>query len=357
MKIHKAYIVGFSILLIILGFIAVNIFFLPPVHTINPKSPSALDTSRGGIPPGSKNPQLTEGQVQASDPEHVTLSKQDYEDFITILINNMLKRNEKLLPNEISSIEASERGPLEADLAGSIPATLRLESVQIRQLYLLMQTELLRWNQYFGDKYQEVLDGRVEPIVFDTEYLHLADPDNVRYFSELENALELHKKLIRDIRIFRAEVQFARQQIEAQQDYQPYALKSKLAPFARESGIADALLQAMSAVSAGIYPQEASDIISRLIEMYTEPVRRLHDSAVADNYNFNIYLLYGKKILEYADRLAGRPIVSPSAFERAEIDYVNRMLTQSFQDLYQAGRDERIGANRLDLVQLEALVN
>jgi hypothetical protein len=88
-------------------------------------------------------------------------------------------------------------------------------------------------------------------------------------------------------------------------------LKFNLAPFARESALVDALQQAMSAMSAGVYQAEAEEVLDRIGEELTKPIRLLQEqqqdiseSTVSSGYNYNLYTVYGKKLMDYSETLA-----------------------------------------------------
>ena len=290
------------------------------------------------------------------------LSQNEYDKFISILINNLLSRHETDSGSKIQADSVTDPDRIDMHLSETIPMSLFQERSEIQHLFRTMLEELQRWNHFQADQYGNMLDNRTEPTMFDTEMLDLADPENAQYFNELENALKLHLRMIRDVRTFHAEVQFTRTQAAAQHPYQPFELKYKLAPFARESAIADALLQAMSAMSSGVHEQEASEVINRLVDEFTKPVRRVYDppqteqnsaSTPVESYNFNIYVLYGKKILRYADLLSDQTIIATTASGRAEMDYIGRELRQSFRDLQEAGQNQMLSSSQLDLSNLE----
>ena len=174
----------------------------------------------------------------------------------------------------------------------------------------------------------------------------------------MEGALKLHKRLIRDVRLFHDEILYQEKQLRAQQPYQLYDLKFKLAPFARESALVDALQQAMSALSSGIYQKEAEGVLDRIGEEFTKPIEQLYEqrddteSPVPTQYNYNLYTFYGKKLMDYSDTLSQQSSITlgPSAF--GELDFFNRRLYDSLYDLYQVGQDEAIDPSHLDLDEL-----
>jgi glycogen debranching enzyme len=122
----------------------------------------------------------------------------------------------------------------------------------------------------------------------------------------------------------------------------------------------DALQQAMSALSAGIYEQEAVEVLDRISDEFTKPIQQLYEQQreaaepfAAKNYNFNFYTVFGKKLMDYADNLARQSSISlgPSAF--GELDFFNRRLSEDLYDLYLAGQDKAIDPNYLDVNELE----
>ena len=204
------------------------------------------------------------------------------------------------------------------------------------------------------------MESTLEPNVIETQSLNLENGDNRQYFVELEGALNLHKRLIRDVRLFHDEIQFQKNRHDAQQAYELYDLKFKLGPFARESALVDALQQAMSALSAGIYQQEAVEVIDRLGDAFTKPVEKFYErqqnssgTPVPTNYNYNIYMVFGKKLMTYSDALARQSSIYLDPSTLGELDYFNRRLSQSFYDLYHVGLNETISSTHLDLEQLE----
>jgi hypothetical protein len=71
------------------------------------------------------------------------------------------------------------------------------------------------------------------------------------------------------------------------------------------------LQQAMSALSAGIYQQEAVEVLDRIGDEFTKPIQQLYEqqqdttaSPVPTKYNYNFYTVFGKKLLDYSDTLA-----------------------------------------------------
>ena len=242
-----------------------------------------------------------------------------------------------------------------------LPEGLTEERFEIRQFYHELLAEKNRWDQYQQAQYKNILESTLEPADIEIQNLNLENEENMEYFSELESALKLHKRLIRDVRMFHDEIQFQKKQLDAQQQYHLYDLKFKLNdPFARESALVDALQQAMSALSAGIYQQEAVEVIDRLGDAFTKPVEQFHErievnseAPVTAGYNYNIYMVFGKKLINYSDTLAQQSSIYLDPSTLVELDYFNRRLSQSFYDLYQAGLNETISSTHLDLEQLE----
>ena len=253
---------------------------------------------------------------------------------------------------------------IESMLPADLPEGLIKEPFEIRQIFREMLSEKKLWDQYQQEQYKHILESTVEPNVIETQSLNLENGDNREYFVELEGALNLHKRLIRDVRLFHDEIQFQKNRHDAQQAYELYDLKFKLGPFARESALVDALQQAMSALSAGIYQQEAVEVLDRIGEAFTEPVQQLYEqqqdtneSPVPSKYNFNLYTLLGKKLMDYSDTLARQSSIPLRSSAFGELDFFNRRLSDSFYVLYQVGQDEAIDPSHLDLDELEQTLN
>jgi hypothetical protein len=226
-----------------------------------------------------------------------------------------------------------------------------------------MLSEKKRWDQYQQEQYNNVLESTVEPHGIGIQRLSFENEDNRDYLLELENALKLHKRLIRDVRLFHDEIQYQKKQLQAQQPYQLYDIKFKLAPFARESALVDALQQAMSALSSGIYQNEAEEVLDRIGEALTEPIQQLYEqqqdatqSPIQTNYNFNLYSVYGKKLMDYSDKLTRQSSITLGPLAFGELDFFNRRLYERLFDLYQVGQDEAIDPSRLDLNELEQVL-
>ena len=249
-------------------------------------------------------------------------------------------------------------------LGADLPEGLTQESFEIRQIYRKMLNEKRRWNQYQQAQYKNVLESTVEPHEIEAQRLSFENEANRDYFLELENALNLHKRLIRDVRLFHDEIQFQKKQRHAQKPYELYDLKFMLGPFTRESALVDALQQAMSALSAGIYQQEAVAVLDRIGEEFTKPIQQLYDqqldtteSPVPINYNYNFYTVFGKKLIDYSDTLAEQSSITLGPSALGELDFFNRQLSESLYDLYQVGQDEAINPTHLDLDELEQVLN
>jgi len=239
-----------------------------------------------------------------------------------------------------------------------VPPELSAERPDVQQVYHRLVLEKQRWDRFLQDKYQHILERTVEPVLLQPPYL--VNEANAKYFDDLTASLSLHKKLIRDVRIFHSEIQFQQKHEEGELAYKAYDYKLKLDPFARESSVADALQQALSALSTGVYHQEAVEVLDRLGDAFTRPVRQEYErllSADGDlapsGYNYNIFLTFAKKIMDYTDTLASQSAIplAPKAF--GELDYLHRRLKQSFHDLYEIGQQESIDAALLDMEELE----
>ena len=253
--------------------------------------------------------------------------------------------------------------PIKSMFPDDFPEELISERFEIRQLFRELLSEKKRWDQYQQAQYEGILEKSLEPVMIESQSLKLENKENMQYFLELESALKLHKRLIRDVRLFHDEIQYQKQQLHTQQEYELYDLKFKLDPFARESALVDALQQAMSALSAGIYQQEAVEVLDRIGDEFTKPIQQLYEqqqdttaSPVPTKYNYNFYTVFGKKLLDYSDTLAQQSSITlgPSAF--GELDFFNRRLSDSLYDLYQAGQYEAINPSHLDLDGLEQVL-
>lgn len=241
-----------------------------------------------------------------------------------------------------------------------LPGKLREERFETQQFYLELLEEKQQWDRYQQDQYKTILESTVEPEILELQYLNLVNEDNMAYFVQLKTALKLHTRLLRDIRIFNDEVQFQKNQPQGQPPYQLYELKFKLSPFARESALSDALQQAMSTLSIGVYQQEAMDVIERLCDEFIKPVRELNDQQagikaplVSKAYNYNIYMVFAKKLMGHATSLSGQSSIHLMSSSMGALDHINRRLFQSFNDLYQIAISGAIPSDYLNLDVLE----
>ena len=302
------------------------------------------------------------------------------------LKNDRIKKENKALQSEIDALKlqidrlekylypfgekytplddaASICPQIEPDFADDLPVSLAAESYTHRQLYLKMTAEKKRWDRFHRGQYKTIMESTVEPRIFEMQNLVFMNEENREHFLELEVALKWHQRLIRDVRLFHDEIQYQKKQRLAQQPYELYDLKFGLAPFARESALADALQQAMSALSIGVYEYEAQDVLDRIGRELTRPIRQLyddfHDVANINTpaiYPYNLYTVFGPKLMDYSDALARQSSITlgPSAY--GELDYFNRRLYDSLYDLYEIGQEEVIDRSHLDLHELEKLL-
>jgi hypothetical protein len=162
------------------------------------------------------------------------------------------------------------------------------------------------------------------------------------------------------------EIQYQKKQLHDQQEYELYDLKFKLGPFARVSALVDALQQAMSVLSAGIYQQEAVEVLDRIGDEFTKPIQQLYEqqqdttetpSPVPTKYNYNFYAVFGKKLMDYSDSLAAQSSITLGSSAFGELDFFNRRLSDSLYDLYLVGQDEAINPTDLDLEELEQVLH
>jgi hypothetical protein len=234
------------------------------------------------------------------------------------------------------------------------------ESFLNQQIYRALRAERKRWDVYQQTQYQDILESTLEPAVVDSQYLNFEDQDSREAFLEIENALNLHKRLIRDIRLFHDEVQYRQKRLDEDPFYQLYDLKFNLEPFARESAIADALQQVMSAMGAGIYPQESAQVLDRLGQAFIQPIQDLSEwledpaeTVKPRLYNYNFYIVFGKKLMNYADTLARQSFIplAPSAI--GELDFFSRRIAQSLVQLREAGGQGALDSTLLDMETLE----
>jgi hypothetical protein len=241
-----------------------------------------------------------------------------------------------------------------------LPEQLTEERIELRLIYFKLRREKKLWDQYQQGQYKHILETTLEPAVIESQHLNLDNEENRKYFLEMEGALKLHRRLIRDVRMFHDEIQFQQKQYHARQQYELYDLKFKLSPFARESGLVDALQQALSALSVGIYQREAVEVIDRLGEAYTKPIRQLYEKlqnstepSITNDYNYDIFIVHGKKLLDYTDTLVQQSLITLEPATLGELDIFKRRLSQSFYDLYQIGLNETISSTHLDFDVLE----
>ena len=116
-------------------------------------------------------------------------------------------------------------------------------------------------------------------------------------------------------------------------------------------------------MSAGIYQQEAVEVLDRIGDEFAKPIQQLCGqqkdataTPVPTKYNYNFYTVFGKKLMDYSDTLAQQSSITlrPSAF--GELDFFNRRLSDNLYDLYQFGRYEAINPSHLDLDELEQVL-
>ena len=280
--------------------------------------------------------------------------------------NTKLRNHLNDYEQNLSELRAAAKdcNQIESLLTADLPSGLKKERFEIRQLYRELLGEKKRWDQYQQQKYAGILEDTIEPRVVDSQNLELENKDNLDHFVGLEKGLTLHRRLIRDVRLFHDEIEFQKKQRYARQDYELYDLKFQLPPFSRESALTDAMQQAMSALSAGIYQQEAVEVLNRIGSEFTRPILQLNaqlqdapESGDALRYNYDLYTVYGKKLMEYSDSLAQQSSITlaPSAF--GELDYFNRRMFESLYDLYEIGHYETIDPKDLDLEELERIID
>jgi len=268
--------------------------------------------------------------------------------------------------NNLSELKAAagDCNQIESMLPVDLPGGLTKERFEIRRLYRDLLGEKKRWDQYQQEQYADILESTIEPRVEESQNLYLEYEDNLDYFVELESGLALHRRLIRDVRLFHDEIKYQKKQRYAAQQYELYDLKFQLGPFARESALTDALQQAMSALSAGIYQKEAVEVLNRVGEEFTRPIQQLNEqlydaseSSDTTRYNYDLYTVYGKKLMDYSDSLARQSAITlaPSAF--GELDFFNRRMFESLYDLYEVGQDASIAPTDLDLNELERVID
>ena len=271
-------------------------------------------------------------------------------------------RLDTYVPHDMRYSEMAGEGThIESSARLDTPAELFDESAEVQQIYHRLVLEKQRWDRFLQDKYTHVMEMTIEPALIQPP--HLVNEAGARYFDELTASLRLHKKLIRDVRIFNSEIQFQQKHEHGDLVYKAYDYKLKLDPFARESSIADAMQQALSALSTGVYHQEAVEVLDRLGDAFTSPVRQEYErllssegDAAASSYNYNIFLTFAKKIMDYTDTLANQSSIPMAPKALDELDYLHRQLKQSFNDLYEIGKQTTIDAALLDMEALERTI-
>ena len=273
--------------------------------------------------------------------------------------HNLQKRLDTYAPHDLrykEMVDADQH--VESMALLEVPPELSEERLDVQQVYHRLVLEKQRWDRFLQDKYKHILEKAVEPVLMHPPYL--VNEANAKYFDDLTASLRLHKKLIRDVRIFHSEIQIQQKHGEDELAYKAYEYKLKLDPFARESSIADAMQDALSALSTGVYHQEAVEVLDRLGDEFTRPVRQEYErllssdgDSTASSYNYNIFLTFAKKIMDYTDTLTSQASIplAPKAF--GELDYLQRRLNQCFHDLYEIGQQEAIDAALLDMEELE----
>ncbi len=240
------------------------------------------------------------------------------------------------------------------------PTSLGKESFLNQQIYRALLVEKKRWDAYQQAQYRDILESTLEPAVVDSQYLMFEDEDNRDVYLEIESALNLHKRLIRDIRLFHDEVRYRQSRLDEDPSYQLYDLKFNLEPFARESAITDALQQVMSTMGSGIYPQESAQVLDRLGEEFMKPIQELSewledpvDAPDPGPYNYNFYIVFGKKLINYADFLAQQSVIPLAPSALGELDFFSRRMAQSLVRLYEAGGQGNIDSTLLDMESME----
>ncbi len=283
-------------------------------------------------------------------------------------IEGLLKQNQRLKKGlvsrtiQFSMLRDVVREPLQSSPTHSqnIKQGLDNESFLNQQIYRALLAEKKRWDEYHQAQYQNILESTIEPALVDSQYLIFEDEKNRETFLEIENTLNLYKMLIRDVRLFYDEVQYRQRQIQEDPSYELYDLKFNLEPFARESAIADALQQAMSAMGAGVYPQDAAQVLDRLGTATIQPIQELSewledpkDSTAPEPYNYNFYIVFGKKLISYADTLARQSLVPLAPSALGELDFFSRRMSQSLLRLYEAGGQGILDSTLLDMEVFE----
>jgi len=69
--------------------------------------------------------------------------------------------------------------------------------------------------------------------------------------------------------------------------------------------------------------------------------------------NPNIYIVYGKKLMDYSHALLHQSSIELVSSAYDELDFLTRRLPESFDALFQIGQNEGINSTHLDLEELE----
>lgn len=283
-------------------------------------------------------------------------------------LKEKIKQNQhlrRILARQVSqAINANQIGDRKG-LPGSVyqlnwQNSIPQESTLIQQIFKAQMTEKTRWDTYLQSQYADILNGTLEPAVVASQHLVFEDNNNRDMFIVLESSLNLHKRLVRDVRLFYDEVLYQQKREDTDPFYQLYDLKFDLEPFARESAMVDALQQAMSALSVGLYQEEAVEVMDRLGGVFVEPIHMLidwinnpDDISPPDAYNYNFYIVFGKKLMDYADHLAVQSLITLAPSALGELDFFSRRIAQSLALLYEAGVREEVDSAYIDLQILE----
>ena len=83
--------------------------------------------------------------------------------------------------------------------------------------------------------------------------------------------------------------------------------------------------------------------IQELSEWLEDPV-----DAPDQPYNYNFYIVFGKKLINYADFLAQQSVIPLAPSALGELDFFSRRMAQSLVRLYEAGGrgEHRFDASR-----------
>ena len=94
-------------------------------------------------------------------------------------------------------------------------------------------------------------------------------------------------------------------------------------------------------LGSGVYQAEAAETLERLAEIYVAPIEDLSDSlALSDEtsdlnpYNYNFYIVFGKKLIDYADSLAGQTMIPLAPSALGELDFFSSRIGQSLIQLH-----------------------